>query len=143
MAKKVDFAAGFNPVQKSKPVLDKDLFVDLIWIIENQSKQMREFELAIRKALGIIGDDSTCFSLNDDYYDATIFLLERYMHDNHQVISRWLTEGEKVTATYEVNGVRTKKQVETAEELYEYLLERAQDTENAMQVSEEELEQMF
>ena len=65
------------------------------------------------------------------------------MHDNHQVISRWLTEGEKVTATYEVNGVRTEKQVETAEELYEYLLERAQDTENAMQVSEEELEQMF
>ena len=148
MANKVNSAAGFNPVQESKDVLDKELFLEAIELICNQDEKMEKFERAIREVINIVCDDSIYFELHNDYYEAAVLLLEHGMHDNNEIISQWLTEGDIVTATYEVNGVRVEKLIETAEELYDYLVDinNWQVTETAekpAQVSKEETEPLF
>lgn len=148
MANEVNFATGFHPVQERRDVLDKEVFLEAIELICNQSEKMDKFERAIREVINIVCDDSIYFELHNDYYEAAVLLLEHGMHDKNKIISHWLAEGDIVTATYEVNGVRVEKLIETAEELYEYLVDIndwqvTEPAEKPAQVSKEEPEQFF
>jgi hypothetical protein len=124
MAKKVDFVADFKPVQMGhKDVLDKDLFIEAIRLIQNQSEKMRKFDFALDEALRMVCDGAIYVDLNNEYYTAALLLLERGMHDRADTISWWLTEGQHTSVTYEVKGVQVEKKLDTAEDLYEYLVD--------------------
>ena len=153
MAKKVDFVADFKPVQVGhKDVLDKDLFIEAIRLIQNQSEKMRKFDFALDEALRMVCDGAIYVDLNNEYYTAALLLLERGMHDRAKPISWWLTEGQHTSVTYEEKGVQVEKKLDTAEDLYEYLLDdydcqMAETTGEfvgkAVEVDEEEPEPLF
>ena len=153
MANEVNFAAGFNPVQKEhKDVLDKDLFVEAIRLIQNQSEKMRKFDFALDEALRMVCDGAIYVDLNNEYYSAALLLLERGMHDRAKTISWWLTEGQHTSVTYEENGVQVEKKLDTAEDLYEYLVDdydcqmaatTGEIVGEAVEVDEEEPEPLF
>lgn len=70
------------------------------------------------------------------------------LHDRAQTISWWLTEGQHTSVTYKVKGVQVEKKLDTAEDLYEYLLDDydcqvAETTGNIVEVDEDDPEQMF
>lgn len=124
MANEVNFAAGFKPVpMERKDVLDKDLFVEAIRLIQNQREKMRKFDFALDEALRMVCDGAIYVDLNNEYYSAALLLLEKGMHDRSETISWWLTEGQHTSVTYEEKGVQVEKKLDTAEDLYEYLLD--------------------
>lgn len=153
MAKKVDFVADFKPVQMGhKDVLDKDLFIEAIRLIQNQSEKMRKFDFALDEALRMVCDGAIYVDLNNEYHTAALLLLERGMHDRAQTISWWLTEGQHTSVTYEVKGVQVEKKLDTAEDLYEYLVDNYDSqvvgttgelVGEAVDTDEEDAEQMF
>lgn len=153
MANEVNFAAGFKPVpMERKDVLDKDLFVEAIRLIQNQSEKMRKFDFALDEALRMVCDGAIYVDLNNEYYSAALLLLERGMHDRAKTISWWLTEGQHTSVTYEENGVQVEKKLDTAEDLYEYLLDdydcqmattTGEIVGKAVEVDEEEHEPLF
>ena len=157
MAKKVEFVADFKPVQvehkvEHKDVLDKDLFVEAIRLIQNQREKMRKFDFALDEALRIVCDGAIYVDMDNEYYSAALLLLEKGMHDRAKTISWWLTEGQHTSVTYEENGVQVEKKLDTAEDLYEYLLEiydcqvvgtTGEIVGEAVEVDEEEPEPLF
>ena len=89
MAQKVDFVADFKPVQMGhKDVLDKDLFIEAIRLIQNQSEKMRKFDFALDEALRMVCDGAIYVDLNNEYYAAALLLLEKGMHDRANTITR-------------------------------------------------------
>lgn len=144
MSKRKKYAADLEPVRASENLLDKDLFVEAIRLIQNQSEKMRKFDFALDEALRMVCDGAIYIDLDNEYYSAALLLLERGMHDRAKTISWWLCEGQHTSVTYEIKGVQVEKALDTAEDLYEYLLDdyRCQMAE-AAKMDEEDPEQMF